>query len=143
MRTFQYELFADYFQFYLQDEGASGGLGEAWTEAALARRLAVGPGVVGVYTARNMTVPVTVEVHPSAPPDDRDAWEHVAEDSLEVPSGRVVVAGCTDYFPDAARIDVAPGVYRLRASFAGLDTLRDNGLDGDDRYRVQLWPRVS
>ncbi|MDW4736332.1 hypothetical protein NQ293_26040, partial [Escherichia coli] len=42
--------------------------------------------------------------------------------------------------PDAARIDVAPGTYRVRVSYGGLDTLSEDGLEGDDRYRLQLWP---
>ena len=52
------EFFADYFQFYLQDDDpAFGNLAEAWTEDATQRlRIAVAPGIVGVGTARNDTV---------------------------------------------------------------------------------------
>jgi hypothetical protein len=56
-----------------------------------------------------------------------------------VTSGRLVVAGCTDYFPDAARIDVPPGSYRARIYSGNLNSLSDDGLDGDDHYRVALW----
>ncbi len=62
MRHFEYELLADYFQFYLQDESADGSLGESWTEEAVARLLAVAPGAIGIGTVRNMQVPVIVEV---------------------------------------------------------------------------------
>jgi len=140
MRRFEYELFADYFQFYLQDESADGNLGESWNEEAVARLLAIAPGTVGVGTVRNMDVPVTVEVHDTAPDADFDLWDHVTECSLDVPTGRIVIAGCTDYFADAARIDVPPGTYRARISYGSLDTLSEDGLDGKDRYRVQLWP---
>jgi len=54
-----------------------------------------------------------------------------------------VIAGCTDYFPDAMRIPVPPAVYRVRVSYGGLDTLSDDGLEGDDHYRLQLWPATS
>jgi hypothetical protein len=139
MRQFEYELFADYFHFYLHDESAEGNLGERWTEEAVARLLAVAPCTVGVGTVRNMNVPVTVEVLDAEPHSDLDCWDHVTECSLEAPSGRIVIAGCTDYFPDAARIQVEPGAYRARISYGSLDTLSEDGLDGDDRYRVQLW----
>jgi hypothetical protein len=61
------------------------------------------------------------------------------ECDLLVESGRIVVAGCTDYVPDAARIDVQPGNHRMRVSYAALGDVSDDGLSGSDHYRVQLW----
>jgi hypothetical protein len=139
MRRLEFELFADYFQFYLQDESADGDLEDSWTDDAVARLLAVAPGAIAVGTVRNMDVPVAVEVLLEAPMSDLDSWDHVTECSLDVPSGRIVIAGCTDYRPDAARIDVGPGTYRARISYGSLSSLSEDGLDGDDHYRVQLW----
>jgi len=141
MRRHEFALFADYHQFYLQDEQADGDLSDHWTPGATDRLLAVAPGVVGVGTARDTTVPVTVAVLGGPPPGDEDlsGWDQVNECSLSVPSGRIVVAGCTDYFPEAARIDVAPGSYRARIYYGGLDTLSEDGLEGSDRYAVALW----
>ena len=62
VRSSQHRLFADYFQFYIQDELAEGNLGEAWSREAVARMIAVVPGVVGIGTFRNWHVPVTLEV---------------------------------------------------------------------------------
>lgn len=141
MRSLNFSLFADYFQFYLQDEAASGDLSQSWDEEATGRLLAVAPGTIGVGTVRNSSVPVLLEIHDQEPNDDFRAWDHVVECSLDVSSGRAVIAGCTDYFPDAARIVVPPGHYRARVSYGALDTLSESedGLNGDDRYRVQLW----
>jgi hypothetical protein len=138
----EYELFADYHQFYLQDDDQSlGDLSNAWTKEATERLLAVAPGVVGIGTARNATVPVVVEVLDAAPQPDLDDWDNVVEATLEITTGRIVVAGCTDYWPDAARIDVRPGRYRVRSSAAGLNSIT-SALDGNDRYRLQLWPTM-
>jgi len=143
MRRFEYNLFADYFQFYLQDESAEGDLRDSWTEEAVARLLALAPGAVGVGTVRNVNVPVAVEVLDVEPDSDLDSWDHVTECSLEVATGRIVIAGCTDYFPDAARIEVEPGTYHARISYGSLDTLSEDGLDGNDHYRVQLWQATA
>src|SRR5271157_5437345 len=105
MQIRQFRLFADYFQFYLQDERAKGDLSESWTEEAVAQLLALAPGTIGVGTVRNMEVPVDLELDDDLPNDDLNVWDHVNECSIEVPSGRIVVAGCTDYFPDAARVE--------------------------------------
>jgi hypothetical protein len=138
-RTFEYKLFADYHQFYLQDEGVDGNLGDSWTPEATARDLAVAPGAIGIGTVRNATVPVVIEIADGKPDDNMNSWDQVTECSMEVASGRLVVAGCTDYFPDAARIEIPPGSYRARIYSGNLDSLSDDGLDGDDHYRVVLW----
>ena len=136
---YEFELFADYHQFYLQDEEAEGDLSDNWTEQAVESLLALAPGTTGVGTVRNMIVPVTIEVHDGEPEKDFALWEQINEWSIDVPSSKIVVAGCTDYFPDAARISVEPGTYRARVFYGDLDTLSEDGLDGDDKYKVALW----
>jgi hypothetical protein len=141
MQEHRFTLFADYSQFYLQDEEADGDLSDRWTEQAVKDLLALAPGTIGVGTARNMDVPVIVAVHPARPAfEDAACWDQICEADLNVPSGRIVVAGCTDYFPDAARIVVTPGNYRARIQYGGLDTLSEDGLEGNDHYRIDLWP---
>jgi hypothetical protein len=130
----------DFYQFYLQDEPVDGNLGDSWTQDATDRLLAITDGTIGVGTVRNMTVPVDIDVLDAEPQDLFDEWDQVNECSIEVKSGRIVVAGCTDYFPDAARIQVAPGTYRARIYYGKLDALSEDRLEGEDHYRVVLWP---
>lgn len=139
MPSHDLNLFADYFQFYLQDESADSDLSDAWDSVAVQRMFAVATGVVGIGTARNMDVPVRLEFLDAEPVPDFANFDHVVEGSLHLKGGSLVVAGCTDYFPDAARFDLGPGTYRVRLSASGLSTLSEDGLDGRDRYRVQLW----
>lgn len=135
---FEGNLFADYFQFTLRDE-VHPALPEDYTEATVARRLMAGPHGVIVHTARNMTVPVRVEWHGGRPAPDRDAFQHLVEASFGCPTGRLVLAGLTDDAAAAPRLAVPAGPLGVRACFAGLDTLDEAGLDGQDRYLVQLW----
>ena len=143
MTTTRLDLFADYFQFYLQDESAEGDLSDSWTEEATNRLLAVALGTIGVGTVRNMDVPVTVEVLEVEPPLDLLEWDHMTECSIQINSGSLVVAGCTDYFPEAMRISVTPGTYAARISYGALESLSVDGLDGNDHYRVQIWPGIA
>ncbi len=120
MQTHHLRLLADYHQFILQDEAAEGDLSSAWDAAAVQRMLAVAPGIAGCGTARNMQVVLDAE-----PPADFEHFDHVVEASLALASGTLVVAACTDYLPDAARLALMPGVYRVRLSAAGLGSLSD------------------
>src|SRR6266850_720808 len=140
-RDFQYDIFADYHQFYLQDDDQSfGDLSQAWTEEATDRLLAVAPHVIGIGTVRNVNVPVSVAVHDLRPKIVEEEWDHITAASLKINTGRIVVAGCTDYYPDAARIEVKPGVYEAIVCYRNLAPLSPDGLDGEDSYHVHLFP---
>lgn len=133
-------VFADYFQFFVQDEAANEDFGPLWTDEAVERLIAAGDCSVGIGTVRNMSVPIALTIHADEPEDDFHEWDLVNECSFTVRSGRIAILGCTDALPEAARISLAPGPYRLRVSYSGLDSLSEDGLDGDDFYRLQLWP---
>ena len=118
-----FNLFADYFQFYLQDDDRTAGVdGDAWTPEAMTARVANGDRFVAIGAARNLEVSVTVELTDRSPEVDAGA-SHVVEADLVVSTGRVVVAGRTDEFERAARIPIEVGRYRVRIGrlWDGLD----------------------
>jgi hypothetical protein len=139
MMRYEFLLFADYHQFYIQDEAADGNLSEAWTPDAVERLLALAPGVVGIGTVRNTDVPVMIDVLDDEPGSEFGVSDQVVECSISIPSGVIVVAGCTDYFPDAARVQVKPGSYRVRANLSGLNSVSEDGATGNGRYHLQVW----
>ncbi|RKN81034.1 hypothetical protein [Ulvibacterium marinum] len=136
------QLFADYFQFYIQDENVTGDLSNAWTDEAVDRLLALAPGTIGVGTVRNMDVPVTIKIFNNKPQlwDDLSLIHHINECDFETQSDKIVVAGCTDYFPDAMRVEIGKGLYKIRIYYGNLDKLSDDQLDGEDFYEIQIWP---
>jgi len=140
MTIHEFKLFADYHQFYVKDDFADGDLSDSWSEESIQQALGVAPGIIGIGTIRAMTVPVTIEVRTGPPAfDDFGEWDRINECSISIPSGRLVVAGCSDYLPDAPRILLIPGIYRARIYYGGYATIHADGLEGDDRYRVVLW----
>ncbi|MGY5779884.1 hypothetical protein [Rhizobium sp. LEGMi135b] len=136
------DLFADYFQIYLRD-AAHPDLPDDYTDETITRRITAGPHAIILHTVRNMTVPIRIEWHDRRPPPSLDLFQHVAEAYFGCPTGELVVAGLTDYDPTAARLPVKAGPLGVRVNMSGLDTLSEDGLDGDDHYLVQLWPEAE
>ncbi|MET8361586.1 HAD family phosphatase [Micromonospora sp. NPDC005171] len=139
-------LFADYHQVHVFDDGSTTDLGDAWTDEAVANQLAVGEDALAVGTVVNVFVEVIVEVLDRSPKDDSADFDHVVEASVHVPSGQLVVMGCTDYEPDAARVPVPAGWLRVRVAGSNLDAAQRVGIDSDndaattEQVRIQVWP---
>lgn len=147
--TFSY----DYGQVYLYDAA------RAWRDdntdvylEALAdaesRGLSVGAadGLVDLLMVRqdNFQAPLQLEVDDDAPPADLDAWDHVVEFPLDLPSGSLSLE------PAGGSIErstaVPSGRYVARWSARNLDAAvawdqGDREAAGPpDEYRLQLWP---
>ncbi|WP_279359620.1 hypothetical protein [Methylobacterium indicum] len=131
-------IFADYHQIYLWDHGVRPDAPTDYTDADTVRRIKAAPFVVVIQPERNTEVPVAIEVVRTAPPLDLDRWDHVAEASLALPSGRLEIHECTGGSVDI--LSVPPGTYRVRTAHGGLATIDPDGLDGRDHYRIVLWP---
>lgn len=132
MTSTELELFADYHQVHVFDDGSVTDLGDAWTDEAVLDDLAVDTDAMAVGTAVNVNVAVTVEMLEAAPEDDSAEFDHVLEASLHVPSGRLVVMGCTDHEPEAARFEIAAGPVHVRAARSNLADAERLGIDADN-----------
>ena len=136
--TRRYRILADYHQFYLWDHGANADTALDYTDEDVRRRIKTGPSLVVVSPERDMEVPVELEIADRAPDLAPEGWDHIAEASLDLPSGRLEIHECT-----GGSVDILPvpaGPYRVRTYHGGLGTLSEDGLDGDDHYRIVLWP---
>jgi hypothetical protein len=135
----KFKFFADYFQFVLMDESSEDDFSEIWTDEALERMLAVGELAVCPGTLRNIEVDVEVRVVPTEPSINVAAHDHVVEGSIEIPTGKLVVMGCTEYLPDAQRIELSPGTYQLLFLVDGVDSIKTEWEPAEDKYTVYLW----
>lgn len=138
IKKHEFEIFADYHQFYLEDENSLHETGNIWNQETHERMLATEDGLVAVGTARNTEVPVTIEIHENEPVLELTSFSRVNECSLRIWSNKMTIAGCTDYLPEAARIDIEPSIYRVRILYKNLESV-ENEIDGDDSYTLQLW----
>ena len=132
------EVFADYHQFYLWDGGVSPQAPETWSDNDVANRAKVAEHVFVVCPLRNMVVPVRVSLQNAEPAVDLRRYDHVVQASLALPTGQLQVHECTG--GEALAWKVEPGTYRVLALFSGLGTLSADGLEGQDKYHLVLWP---
>lgn len=143
-RTYYFEVFADYFKVELHDEGAEA-QSDPWDEASLNDWVSVDKGVIRIRTARNMKVPVIVNISDNNSAVDQEdnkafaSWDHVIECSIDITSGYLVLWG-NDYYPDAPRIALNPDTYQIQIYYGGLNTLSEDGLDGNDVYLIKIRP---
>ncbi len=142
MSKHQLEIFADYFQIWLEDKETLRGrkFEPKFIDQHLSDRVWVCPQMIVMFTARNATVPVVLEIG-NTTPDDQDLtnWDHVVEASIEVVSSALTIAGLNDTI-ELIHHGYLNTTYRVRMYHANLDKLSEDGLDGDDHYQIVIWP---
>jgi hypothetical protein len=112
----------------------------AMDEAYESRRfVGCASGLIDVITPSqyNWKAPMRIEVSEAPPASDAQAWDHVAEVSLPVPSGTLVFQASGGGEPIETQIP--PGKYRARFSGRGY-VASVAEIEGHESYRLQLWP---
>src|SRR6516162_6548858 len=95
MPRYRFEVLADCDCFFLHDgdfDYESVDLEDLWTRGSSRTRLVVATGLIAVRTARDMYVPVEVEVRGDPPDEDLSRWDAVVESGILVPSGDLFVS---------------------------------------------------
>ncbi len=133
----RYEIFADYHQFYLMDAEENPFAPEEWTDEDVQRRIKAEKFIVVIQPERNMSVPVDLEILDSEPDEDFKNWNHIAEASLDLPSGKLQIEECLGETKDI--LILQSGSYKIRAFYGNLDKLNFDGLEGDDHYKIVMW----
>ncbi len=132
----------DYHQIYLCDSSLPV-LPDDYSDEMIARRVMSGPEAIVLQIEREMPVPIDVVLHDARPMLDSAAFQHVVETSLTASSGVLVLAPLLAYAPDAPHLTVPAGKLGAIVTFDGLDTLSDDGLEGNDRYAIHVWPDAN
>jgi hypothetical protein len=133
-------VFADYSQFYLTDSEHVADWSDLWNDQTVADRLIATPHTIVFGTDRNFTVPVTVFQHATEPAiaDLASAADHAVLCGISLLSSTPKLAGCTEYLPEAPSLAIGTGTFGVLYAAHRLATV--DGLDGDDRYDIHIWP---
>lgn len=140
-------VFADNFQFHLQDKRSECDYPESWNEEIMNGLFVAGSNVIGIGTVRDLDVEVTLQIMPT-PMDEKDKdklpeledWDHAVQCTLDVPSGELLIAGPTEDIEQAAKLTVEPGRYGVRIFWGNLENVDEIGFEGDDVYKIVMWP---
>jgi hypothetical protein len=137
----QQRVYADYYQFYIEDASSPGDTADAafWSEQAYDNRLAVTAGTIGIGTGSYGFVRVTTEIHDHRPAVQLEDWEHVTETGIDVARGPLRVKGCLGGNDAGEAFQLAAGHYRVRCCHANLAGSVEFG-EGEDWYLLQIWP---
>lgn len=140
MAVHRFTIFADYFQFIVQDESSKDDFGTLWNDAAVATMVAAGETALSLGTLRNVDVPVELHVVEAPPEIDLNNFDHAVEGAFTSPTGKIAVMGCTEFFPDASRLEIRPGSYSFIYLVSGVRTIRTEWDLADDLYSLYIWP---
>jgi hypothetical protein len=149
--SYQLDITVDHNQFFLEDceydlgEEDDFDIDTMYDEDAFARHVGVGPSLLSIFTARfDGVVRLEVIVRRDQPDDILTDWDNVAEVSIQVPSGCILIDNPgTGLETDRAalpHVAIPPDTYRARVYAGGIETVDEYMEDGQDHYRVVLWP---
>lgn len=95
-----------------------------------------GDRYIAVGTARDFQAPVLIRLDSER--SFTGSMDRVMTGTLEVPSGVVEISGPTDNGMTGGKVEVPPGTYRVEVQYFNLESLDDDGIEGDDRYMITL-----
>ena len=141
------EIYADHYTVVLSDVEATEDVfdGDTWGAADESWRIAVERHSVVIGTSRYDYVPVTLDIRGTAPvPESFEAYDHVVESDIELPSGKLAVTGATELPTEVEPIPVPAGRYRVRVGYLPTElrppTFSDEEPGDHLEYRVTMWP---
>jgi hypothetical protein len=129
-----------YSQFYICDKDFEGDLGsdKFWTKEAFDDRLAIEDGILGIGT--ECYGPVKGEFEILIASNDNVAlnkYDHIVEAGIEIKSGVIQILDCP-FSNVELQVIIERGAYRARIYSSNLNSV--DGDEGDDYYRIEIWP---
>lgn len=127
-------------QFYIYDKDSPGDTASDnfWTAEAFDDRLAIENGILGVGLECYGQVKAEVEILNRFNENIILAdYDHVVEGGIIIKSGFIQILDCPDSSVQL-ELPVEPGAYRVRIYSSNLASV--DGDNGDDFYRIEIWP---
>jgi hypothetical protein len=133
------KFFTEYYQFYILDKNSKAETDSQnfWNPQADVAKIAVEEGILGITVGKYAEIEVEVNVLKSQNNERNfDEFEHIAEASVDVPSGVLQIKDCTG-FDTILELNLTPGTYAVRCYSAKLSSIK--GDVGDDFYVLEIW----
>ncbi|WP_406068474.1 hypothetical protein [Micromonospora sp. NBC_01638] len=142
-----FEPYADHLAFVISDAEATEDIfdGDTWDKADDTWRISVERHSIVVGTARYDYVPVRLVLLDTPPEDESlDAFDHVVEADILVPSGKMAVTGATELPSEVEPMPLPAGRYRVRVAYAQTDRRPARfdleGVGDHLEYQITMWP---
>ncbi|MFH7004228.1 hypothetical protein [Flavobacterium bizetiae] len=131
--------YTQYSQFYITDKLCQENTSDDfWTESAFNDRLALTKCGLAVGTECYGDVKGELVVLEKANDTvDLNKYDHIVEGGIQVQSGILNVLDCPNNSIEL-EVNVKPGNYRIRVYSINLASVV--GDDGDDFYKIEIWP---
>lgn len=122
-REYEYKILAAGAALFFSDDDVQLDAGALWKGISPGQMLVADDGVLSVRAVPDSYVRVLVDVREAEPERAEAEFSMLGSCLLDVPSGRIVIAGSAELYPDAARIPVRPALYRVAVYAGSLDTI--------------------
>ena len=137
------DFYTQYSQFYICDKDSERDTSSNrfWTEEAFNDRLATEDGILGIGT--ECYGPVKAELHLLSEPRNYinlDQYDHIVEAGLEIKSGVMQILDCPNSSVEL-EVNLVAGSYRVR--IYSINLLSVEGDEGDDFYKIEIWPSLA
>ncbi|CAN5626119.1 hypothetical protein BH09BAC4_BH09BAC4_36470 [soil metagenome] len=149
-KTYSLTLFADYFQLFIHDASLNWAEVEIdsnwWTEEDHKRLVSSKEAdrLLVMGTFRNFIVPLEVVVFEAKPlAQPLIDWDQVVECSLQTESLCIRIGELANEEDNGLLIEGSQPHWRVRLYYGGEDTIDKMGIEGQDHYRIELWPTYS
>eukprot|EP00124_Ichthyophonus_hoferi_P001232 Ihof_evm12s59 gene=Ihof_evmTU12s59 len=140
-------VYADHKQVIVRDHDSQYEASDLWYTFNLEDRVVALEGFMIFGTARPFEINVTTEVHSEEPQSASSAvfekYDHVTDNIMKFPSGKVVIISSTDDHAPTEKMIVEVDKdkeYLVRVLHSNLDKMSITSMAGDDSYRVVMWP---
>jgi len=132
-RQFEFQVFADRQQFFLLDDERQPNYPESIDADDVRRRFKRADYLLAVYTQGASSMLVRVVLLAGQPDTLLASCDHAIRTWIDVPSGRLIVAGYADYLADCPRVAVPPGRNAVLVQGRRLGTK-------GEAYEITIWP---
>ncbi len=139
---YEYAINVDHGQIFVENEGAWTRV-QSWSDRPDLDLIWTAPGIIAIETSRaGGNTRLVLETADDRPNESFEAWDHVVECGIDVPSGRIkITTADIGDSPEAPRVSVPPRPYRALVFYGDLDAVDpEDDYVGNDHYRIVLWP---